>query len=173
MSRSYPQVVNLVGALALAVCDRLEAVTEHAEGGVDAREAMALVTLAHYPDQSVDALRRTLSITHSGAVRLVDRLEDGGLLLRRPSGRGRTLAIRLTPRGKSVVRDILSRRQRALEELVDALTADQRAALTQLARHLLAGLTTDRQSARQICRFCDEAFCVRESACPVDLAAAD
>ena len=32
------------------------------------------MTLAHYPGQSVGGLARTLGLTHSGAVRLADRL---------------------------------------------------------------------------------------------------
>src|SRR6266567_3796170 len=74
MTESYSRAANLLGALALAVCDRLHEATEHLDDGLAASEPAALVTLAHYPGQSILALGRTLGLTHSGAVRLADRL---------------------------------------------------------------------------------------------------
>ncbi|MGO8982697.1 MAG: MarR family transcriptional regulator [Streptosporangiaceae bacterium] len=46
--------------------------------------------MAHYPGQPVAALARTLGLTHSGAVRLADRLEAADLARRTSSGHGRT-----------------------------------------------------------------------------------
>ena len=53
-----------------------------ASGRLAGAEPAALVTLAHYPGQSVTTLGQTLSLTHSGAVRLADRLEADGLVRR-------------------------------------------------------------------------------------------
>src|SRR6266852_640934 len=156
MTESYSKAANLLGALALAVCDRLREATEHLDDGLAASEPAALVTLAHYPGQSILTLGRTLGLTHSGAVRVADRLEASGLVVRAPSGRGRTLALSLTQRGRSAARMVLARRQAAVE---------------QLAARLLAGITTDRGSAHRICRLCDEPLCVGEAGCPVDQAA--
>src|SRR5229473_2409190 len=75
MTESYSRAANLLGALALAVCDRLREATEHLDDGLAASEPAALVTLAHYPGQSILTLGRTLGLTHSGAVRLAGRLE--------------------------------------------------------------------------------------------------
>jgi MarR family transcriptional regulator, negative regulator of the multidrug operon emrRAB len=58
------------------------------------------VTLAHYPGQSVGALARTLGLTHSGAVRLADRLVAAGLACRVSAGPGQTLALHLTESGR-------------------------------------------------------------------------
>ena len=51
------------------------------------------------PDPSIDLLRQVLGITHSGAVRLVDRLERAGHVRRVPGSGRRTTAIRLTAAG--------------------------------------------------------------------------
>jgi MarR family transcriptional regulator, negative regulator of the multidrug operon emrRAB len=166
MSESYQaRPANLLGALALAVCERLAAATERTEEGLAASEPAALVTLANYPGQSVEALRRTLGLTHSGAVRLADRLETAGLLRRVATGPGRTLALRLTDRGRSAAARVLATRQAALEQLIAVLSPAEAAALAALASRLLDSITADRASALRICRLCDEALC---AGCPVD-----
>ena len=157
------RTANLLGALGLAIAERVEA--------DEARERAALVTLAGYPGQTVEALRRTLALTHSGAVRLVDRLEHSGLALRAPAGHGRSLALRLTPAGRDRAERVLAERLAALEPVLEPLTERERADLTGLLEKLLAGLTDDRQSARRICRLCAEEVCERGARCPVDVAA--
>src|ERR1019366_2241636 len=159
MTESYSKAANLLGALALAVCDRLREATEHLDDGLAASEPAALVTLAHYPGQSILTLGRTLGLTHSGAVRLADRLEASGLVRRAPAGRGRPRALSLTQRGRA-----------AVEQLAGMLPPGEAAALERLAARLLAGITTDRGSAHRICRLCDEPLCVGEAGCPVDQA---
>jgi DNA-binding MarR family transcriptional regulator len=168
---SYGRTANLLGALAVAVWGRLREATEYSRGGLVASEPAALVALAHHPDQSIETLRQTLDLTHSGAVRLVDRIESAGLARRIPSGHGRTLALRLTPSGRRAAAAVLARRQSTIEGLIEPLDPDDRAALARIAECLLAGLTSDRRSAHRICRLCDESLCVRGAECPVDRAA--
>jgi MarR family transcriptional regulator, negative regulator of the multidrug operon emrRAB len=173
MTESYRRAANLLGALALAVTDRLREATEQQQDGLAASGPAALVTLAHYPGQSILALGRTLGLTHSGAVRLTDRLEAAGLLRRAGSGQGRTLALYLTEAGGRAAQRVLARRQESIDQLVQALTADDAAALERLAAKLLAGMTTDRSSAHRLCRLCDEPLCAADTGCPVDHAARD
>ena len=40
-----------------------------------------------------------------------------------------------------------------------------------LSGQLLAAITTDRDSARRLCRLCDEPLCTTDAGCPVDHAA--
>jgi hypothetical protein len=51
------------------------------------------------------------------------------------------------------------------------LEPDQAAALERIAGRLLAVLTSDRASARRLCRLCDESLCAGNPGCPVDQAA--
>jgi MarR family transcriptional regulator, negative regulator of the multidrug operon emrRAB len=171
MTESYPKAANLLGALALAVSDGIRDVTQQRADGLGRSEPEALVTLAHYPGQSVGALARTLQLTHSGAVRLADRLVAAGLARRLSEGPGRTLALHLTESGQQAASRVLTRRQAAVERLVSELEPDEVAALERLAGRLLAALTTGRASARRLCRLCDEPLCEREAGCPVDQAA--
>jgi MarR family transcriptional regulator, negative regulator of the multidrug operon emrRAB len=171
MTDSYSRVANLLGALALAVCDGMRQATGQEGDGLAGSEPAALVTLAHYPGQSVGVLGRTLGLTHSGAVRLADRLEAAGLAERTHSGPGRTLALHLTGAGRAAAAQVLDRRRDAVEQLVRRLEPEEAAQLGQLAGRLLAGVTTDRASAHRLCRLCDEPLCAAGPGCPVDHAA--
>lgn len=171
MTESYSRAANLLGALALAVSDGVQAATEEQADGLAKSEPAALVTLAHYPGQSVGTLARTLGLTHSGAVRLADRLAAAGLARRVSAGPGRTLALHLTQTGQLGASRVLARRQAAVEQLVSQLEPDQVAAVEQVASRLLAILATDRASAHRLCRLCDEPLCERDARCPVDQAA--
>src|SRR5918992_4351689 len=74
---------NLLGAVSLAVSDRVRGAVERgaAQGG---SAPAALVSLAGYLDGSpIDAVRGPLGLTHSATVRLVDRLVAAGLARRR------------------------------------------------------------------------------------------
>ena len=52
------------------------------------------------------------------------------------------------------------------------LSAGERRALTELHEKLLAGVTSDRASARRLCRLCDADACGHERGiCPVTMAA--
>jgi DNA-binding MarR family transcriptional regulator len=170
LSQSSPaRAANLLGALSLAVWAEVRHAAE-CEGKLAGSEPAALVTLSQHPGQSVEALHRTLGITHSGAVRVADRLQSAGLLSRSPAGPGRTLALEPTAGGREAASAILARRERALERILAVLSPSECAALVAVAERLLAGLTEDRQSAARLCRLCDEGVCMHRATCPVDRA---
>jgi hypothetical protein len=68
---------NVLGALALAVSDRMaDGVTAEAEGSHS--RATALSALHHFlDDPSIDRVREVLGLTHSGTVRVLDELAAG------------------------------------------------------------------------------------------------
>jgi MarR family transcriptional regulator, negative regulator of the multidrug operon emrRAB len=154
---------NLLGAAALAIAERLPP---------SAGDATLIALSTWLSGSTIDGLARVLHLTHSGAVRLADRLESEGLLERRPGADGRTRALHLTAPGRRVATALQAERFAALEELLDPLAADERATLTQLLEKLLAGLTTDHASAGRTCRLCAPDVCGHPDRCPVTLAAA-
>jgi DNA-binding MarR family transcriptional regulator len=170
MSDSCSRTANLVGALSLTITERL--LDAGSEVGLDRSQAAALVTLSNHPGQSIESMSMTLGLTHSGAVRLVDRLQASALVLRGPGGPGRTLALRLTEQGEDAAVGVLARRQAVIEQALTGLDEQELTGLEGLVARLLAALTSDRQSARRICRLCDEALCERHGVCPVDEAVA-
>ena len=154
---------NLLGACALAVAERLPPNAEDA----------ALVSLDDWlAGATVDRIARVLGLTHSGAVRLVDRLEREGLVRRGPGPDGRSRAVRVTAAGSAAARDARAARFAAMEGVLDPLSASERETLAGILEKLLAGMTTDHASAGHICRLCDAHICGHPDRCPVTLAAA-
>ena len=120
------RLANVLGAFALAVSDELEAATAQAAGHAGAGPA-ALVALSDLlAGRSVDDLRRAVGLTHSGGVRVVDRLVGDGLAERRPGPDGRSVAFALTPAGRRLAGTVRDARQAALQRVLDVLD-DERA----------------------------------------------
>src|SRR5215216_6859444 len=85
MSGDDLRAQNLVGSGALAVADRMRQAVEEA-AGLEGSGPAGLVALDQYADgEGVDLLARALSLSHSGAVRLVDQLVQRGFVRRAPS----------------------------------------------------------------------------------------
>src|SRR5829696_6423994 len=87
------RTANRLGAMALTLSDRIRAATEEATGMVGGPPA-ALVSLREWADgRSVEVLAEAMRVSHSRAVRIVDRLEAAGLARREsdPSDRRRVL----------------------------------------------------------------------------------
>jgi MarR family transcriptional regulator, negative regulator of the multidrug operon emrRAB len=163
---------NLLGALSLAVSERLETATSAAaaHGGSGPAALAALETFLG--GSSIDTMRKPLGLTHSAAVRLVDRLAAAGLVTRAAGEDGRSVAVFLTPAGRCAAAQVQEGRMLALTNVLAALDAAEREQLTRLVEKLLAGLTSGRADARHICRLCDAGACGHEEGrCPVTRAA--
>lgn len=163
---------NLLGAVSLAVGDRVRAAAERGAGQGGSAPA-ALVSLATYLDGSpIGALRAPLGLTHSATVRLVDRLVDAGLARRCEGPDRRSVAVTLTPAGHEAAAQAIRARGAALEEALSGLDAGERAELARLHGKVLATITDGRAAAGHICRLCDAHACGHyEGRCPVTRAA--
>jgi len=163
---------NLLGAVSLAVTDRIRVAAERgaAHGG---SAPAALVSLAGYLDGSpIDAVRSPLALTHSATVRLVDRLVAAGLARRREGPDRRSVAVELTPAGHTAAAEAVKARAEALEDALADLDDAERTELARLHAKVLGTLTEGRASAGHICRLCDSHACGHEEGhCPVTQAA--
>jgi MarR family transcriptional repressor of emrRAB len=154
---------NLLGACSLAIAGRLPAAAADA----------ALVALNGWlGGTTVDGLARVLHLTHSGTVRLADRLERDGLVERRAGTDGRTRALHVTAAGARAAERLQGERFAALEDVLAGLGADGRAALVPLLERMLGAMTPDHAAAGRICRLCDPGVCGHPERCPVTIAAA-
>lgn len=164
MSHAYE--ANVLGALGLVLADRL---AEAAEGVGGSSAATALVTLyGTRAGAPIDGLARVTALSHSGAVRLVDRLAAAGLVERRRGADQRSAALYLTPVGRRSARRVLSDRAAAMHSLLALLTADQQADLARIATELLAQLGSQPEAEGRLCRLCDLEMCGRSRGrCPV------
>jgi DNA-binding MarR family transcriptional regulator len=160
--------VNLLGAFALAVTDRTSAIVE-STAGMSPSAVSALSALRHFLDRpSLDVLRRVLGLTPSGAVRLVDRLAEAGLVTRGSGGDGRTRSVTLTAKGRRVADQISQVRAEALEAALDGLSPTERETLHELMGRVMDTIVRDKLGGAWICRQCDIAACGRaDGYCPV------
>ena len=160
---------NLLGALALGTVDRLrDAVLDRNARSLSA--GAALIHLRLRPGQTIDLRARVLGISHPVAVRLVDRLENEGLVDRRPGADARSRSLVLTKTGQRAAVAALRNRLEVLDGVLAPLTVTERDELERLLEKLLAGMIRSRGAARHICRLCDFPTC-DQPACPVDRAA--
>ena len=179
------RLANVLGAFALALTDEVEAATAGAAGHTGAGPA-ALVALSDLlAGRSVDDLRRAVGLTHSGGVRVVDRLVGDGLAERRPGADGRSVALVLTPAGRRLAGQVRDARRQTLERVLDVLDDRERAQLSAILDKVVAGVAgvVERRLAARaaghippggwLCRLCDTVACERsEGRCPTANAAA-
>lgn len=155
-----------MGAWTLGAARAVQEATDDAVGGSGALAA-AVVTVALFPGERVDALRRVLGLSPSGVVRTLDRLVAAGLVTRRSgAGDGREVLVYPTRAGVRNAERVLRGRAVALSRLLGPLTKPERKQFIDLLEKLLVGLPDDREEARHICRLCDHPACER-SWCPV------
>lgn len=166
-------LANLLGALALAVTDRTTAALV-ASTDQSASAAAALSALHHFLDRpTLDQLRKVLGLTPSGAVRLVDRLSEAGLVTRGPGGDGRTRAVTLTNRGRAAATKLSDARAASLDGLLTDLSPKEQQTLHALLGRVAAAVVRDKESGAWICRLCDLEACGRNAGhCPTANAAA-
>jgi MarR family transcriptional repressor of emrRAB len=164
------RILNMLGALAVALADLITAGAE-AASNLHASDASALVLVSNHPGESFDTIRRALGLTHSGAVRLVDRLEGVRLVERhRHDSDARAVALWATPAGVRTASAILAARAQLLELVLARTSKPDKKAIAQFLENALAELTNGRDRALSICRFCSEGVC-RPLGCPVEQAA--
>jgi DNA-binding MarR family transcriptional regulator len=170
---SAADTANVLGALSLAVADQIAQATA-AVAGQSASAAAALSALHHLLDRpTLDRLRHVLGLTPSGAVRLVDRLAEAGLVARGPGDDGRSRAVVLTDEGRRVATELSGRRAGILGGLLDGLSSDERAGLHTLLGRLMANLVRAKDGGAWVCRLCDPIACGRAAGrCPAANAAA-
>jgi DNA-binding MarR family transcriptional regulator len=148
---------NLLGALALALTDRLLGAGPASPGS--ASERAALVTLHAHPDRPVSWLGQVLGLTSSGVTRLVDRLVAGGWVTRTPGSDARSRELTLSAAGLDQARAVLGARAEAMAGAVRELSEADRAELERLLALVLRGLAPDEPAALRLCRLCDRGAC--------------
>ncbi|OBA47367.1 hypothetical protein A5780_33620 [Nocardia sp. 852002-20019_SCH5090214] len=168
-----------MGALSLVVADGMNTAVE-AVAALGPSAPAALAAMHQFLDGgSVTQLSSVLGLSHSGTVRLVDRLVAEGLVERGGAQDGRAVSVVLTRDGRDMAARILRTREKSLTSALSALSADE---IDNLAATLDAMLTTmtlaraEQRAARGndrsqpwLCRLCDFDACGRsEGSCPVN-----
>ncbi len=158
-------LANVLGAFATRLADLVRASVT--DTGHDASSAAALVHLSKYPGEAIEGLRPPLELSHSGCVRLVDRLAEAGLLERRDAGDARAVALHLTRKGREAAAEVLRRREEVLARALGSLARHERDALGRILQRLLPREVPTVAAALRACRFCDYGAC---RTCPLGTA---
>jgi MarR family transcriptional repressor of emrRAB len=176
---SHLHAVNVLGALSLVVADRMNTAVEGV-ASLGPSAPAALAAMHEFLDGgSVTQLSSVLGLTHSGTVRLVDRLAAEGLVERVGAQDGRAVSLVLTRRGRRTAARILAAREASLTGALSALSPDEVDHLAAAMDTMLTTLTVARAEERSagttdrsepwLCRLCDFAACGRnEGNCPVN-----
>ncbi|HVN13170.1 MAG TPA: MarR family transcriptional regulator [Kineosporiaceae bacterium] len=164
---------NLLGALCLVVADETRDRVTAACGQPGSAPA-ALSALDQFLGRpSLDRLARVLALTPSGAVRLVDRLAEAGLVTRGPGPDGRTRSVALTGAGRRTAAGVTAARADYLRQLIGSLSRPERRTLHALLGKLMAAVVDAKDGGPWICRLCDLGDCgLAEGLCPAANAAA-
>lgn len=171
-SASADSASNLLGALALLLADRIsEAMTDAADSSFTTTSALVALDQLFLHSPSVGDLSEVLDMSPSGAVRLVDRLEQAGYVVRQSGfdmrDRRRT-TLRLTATGREVAQRAMAARAAILESVLAVLSPSERQDLETLLARVLAGSVGALGTPGNICRSCDTEACGRWSGrCPV------
>jgi DNA-binding MarR family transcriptional regulator len=163
--RGRQHLENIVGAFVTVYADRMGRALsdEIPAGGVVPAAVAALHT---WPDVPIEFLAGVLGLTHSGTVRLVDRLEAEGLAVRRAGTDRRSVAVRLTPTGRALAARVRAARAVPLRHFVNALTQTEREVIGRALDRILRQAPRTRTQARHACRLCDHSVC-RGETCPI------
>lgn len=157
------RTTNLLGALALAITDRIKSGMKSTLDR-SGETAAAIVVLGYAAGLSVELLRQVLDLSHPGTVRLIDRLEADGIVERRKASDGRAVALHLTRKGRNLRQQLMDRRLDTLEAALEGLTADERSVLGDLLAKVLVNLPETEMAKHRICRLCAVPLC---SDCPI------
>ena len=162
----------MLGAVVDALARDVEGAMAESASGPGGRAA-ALAALAGFASGSpIDRLAWSLGLSHSRVVRLVDQLEaDGHVTRARGTADRRTVHVTLTDSGWALARKIATARLSILRAEVDALDADDRAALDRICATVLSRRIDSLRAAAQTCRLCEPHACGHPRRCPVTHAA--
>jgi DNA-binding MarR family transcriptional regulator len=154
---------NVVSAWTLSAHDALVAAAREVD--LEFRELAALTLIHEHDGCSVDWLRHRIGLTQSGTVRLVDRLEERGLVTRTAAA-GRGVPLGVSSAGHQRLSAWQQARQAVTERLLEGLPAGKRRAVVSGMAGALRADTRQRLQADATCRTCCWADCGDD--CPVD-----
>jgi DNA-binding MarR family transcriptional regulator len=163
---------NVLGAVVDALARDLEAAAAAAASGPGGRAAAVTALAAFASGSPIDRLASSLGLSHSRVVRLVDQLEaDGHVTRTRGTADRRAVHVTLTDSGWALASKITTARLSILGEQVDALDADDRAALDRICATILSRRIDSLRAAERTCRMCEPRACGHPQRCPVTRAA--
>ncbi|MEM7119994.1 MAG: MarR family transcriptional regulator [Pseudomonadota bacterium] len=147
-------LANHLGVFATLVHERVDAALTRTSG-LGPSDNQALVILGSAPGMTVRGLERQLGLSQSATVRLVDRLQAAGHVVRRQGRDKRELALFLSALGEDCCERLLTARQNVLAMLTANFDKDERRLLQDMIDRLFPLLDNDDMDVDQRCRTWD------------------
>ncbi len=148
------QLVNLIGATAIAISDSIQNAAKETTGNTASFPA-ALVIVERYPTITVDLLAQYLQLSQSGAARLVERLVNQNLVERHQGNDHRFVHLQLTSDGKAMVEKIQQAKAEAVSKLLKPLNKEEQQLLLSFLSKMAWEYRNTEVLEEFICRFCD------------------
>jgi DNA-binding MarR family transcriptional regulator len=170
MPTAADRLANVLGATALALTDRMlgPGAVNALPSPVDHPSAVATLALLNWvPKMPQGRLSYCLGLSQPATVRLVDRLEDAGLVRRARVHRRRQIWVEATEAGLGIARRYAAYRSDAMKTIVTALAPRDRTTFSRLLEHLASLLLDGKEHVMRVCRLCDARACGTDDDCPM------
>jgi MarR family transcriptional repressor of emrRAB len=151
---------DIVLATAIALTDAVDV------PGVARSHVAALNVIRCTTDVSITSLAAALGLSHSAAVRVVDRLAQERLVERIPAGPARRVSLRLTASGRAVANSAARRREDRVSQAISTLSRAEQVQLLAMLGKVGKGLAPSLAMAERACRLCNQPACLR-AGCPL------
>jgi DNA-binding MarR family transcriptional regulator len=159
------RTANLLAAFAGDVTERVAAVLKTHPNQTDSAAA-ALNIMGFWEGITNTQLARSLKLSHTATVRLVDKLEAQGLVEARKGDDKRATHLYLTAAGGKAVQPALVARCAAVKDYLGVLTAAEERQFARLLEKLMRPLGKDAYGVSHFCRLCEFAACPGDQ-CPM------
>jgi DNA-binding MarR family transcriptional regulator len=169
LGRDDAALSNVLGAIALAVAERLLGAHGLAAQPppLDHPSACAALSLVRWmPGLPMPALADYLELSQAATVRVVQRLNAGGLVRTHRERGDRRMRVFVTDAGREAIERVDELRAHVLEDVLQQLQPRQRRDLLPLLRALARGLPGSQAQAMHVCRLCHWTAC-GNGQCPV------
>ncbi|MEI6418304.1 MAG: MarR family winged helix-turn-helix transcriptional regulator [Sphingomonadales bacterium] len=130
------------------------------------QEVAAMIIIGSESGLTAERLSTVLMMSHSGCLRLVERLMLAGYVDRHDGRNKREKAIHLTELGAKMRTDLLSARQSAAWEILSHLDPAERNAMRTYILRMLDRMEPEGLGKDGLCRLCDRLACER---CPANM----
>ena len=158
---------NVLSAWTLTAHDALLAAARSVD--LELRDLAALTLVREHDGCSLDWLHHRIGLTQSGTVRLVDRLEERGLLTRGAAA-ARAVPLHVSPAGDERLVAWRQVQTAVTERLLEGLPTGRRRDVVAGMASVLRSEARQRLEADATCRACCWAECGED--CPVDASVA-
>ncbi|MBB4000252.1 MarR family winged helix-turn-helix transcriptional regulator [Aureimonas pseudogalii] len=156
---------NIVGALSLVLSDEIKKAVNEVVGA-SGETAAAIIMLGPNGGLSAGEVAQALAITPSGVARLIDRLANDGLVVRRSGLDQRVVVLELTIEGQRLRSLALAARERVIKRCLHGISEYELKNASPILERMIKNLLVDQKYCYRFCRMCDEGAC--DPDCPVE-----